>query len=251
MPPLSRSTPSTPSGARGSPVVRSSAGAPPAPPVDEFNRRTPIAAKQRLRMLIRRHLDKVKSRRTRSPRASRTADRHSDGGETDEEGGAHHPRKYERLERAVRRQLSKGRAARRKLNDLRKKIESTKNRARERRSARRRDRNAKSPRGGGGGDGYASDGGISPRANAATFKSKLGAPAPPAAVMMTPTKDLEAEYARERAPSGEMTPLEDDEEEEEEEEEDDTTDDDDDDELYDDDYSNAALVCFPAPSYSL
>lgn len=56
--------------------------------------------------VLRRHVDKLKPRRARSPRDS------------DDEA----PRKYERLERAVKRQLSRGHAARRRLSNLKRMI---------------------------------------------------------------------------------------------------------------------------------
>ena len=108
----------------------------------------------------------------------------------------------------MRRQLSKGRAARRKLNDLRKKIESRKDRALARRRERRRARSgAASPAQE---DlGYASDGG-SPR------KEPLGAVparalpwegAASTGALLTPTKAEAPVLSRDRLPSGDMTPL--------------------------------------------
>ena len=218
----SRSVPTTPSsGGRGSPTASR-------PPLEEFEEKP--RARERLRILIRRHLDKVKSRRVRSPRAESAKTPAGSGQETDEED-THRPRRYERLERAVKRQLAKGRAARRKLHELKKKIESRKNRALQ----RRRDRRARS-RGGVASpiseqEGYASDGGT-PRGNdpfspeglrarsmIGVAPGSLGSKADPA--LRTPTKgasvgailspdglDTVDRYARERLPSGEMTPLE-------------------------------------------
>ncbi|KAH8064660.1 major facilitator superfamily-like protein [Aureococcus anophagefferens] len=153
----SRSVPTTPSsGGRGSPQsARHSAG-------EAFEEDQQLPARNRLRVLIRKHLDK----------------------------------------------LSKGRAARRKLNDLRKKIESRKDRALARRRERRRARSgAASPTRE---DlGYASDGG-SPR------KEPLGAVparalpwegAASTGALLTPTKAEAPVLSRDRLPSGDMTPL--------------------------------------------
>ena len=67
---------------------------------------------------MRKHLDRIRAKTSgRSPRNSRDSDSDEDLPKV---------RKYERLERAVRKQLAKGRAARRKLYELRHTIERRK-----------------------------------------------------------------------------------------------------------------------------
>ena len=94
------------------PATPRSASAPAIPPV------TPTGkvkkARQKLRNLVRKHLDRIRAKTARSPRNSRDSDSDEDLPKV---------RKYERLERAVRKQLAKGRAARRKLYELRHTIE--------------------------------------------------------------------------------------------------------------------------------
>ena len=103
------------------PATPRSASAPAIPPV------TPTGkvkkARQKLRNLVRKHLDRIRAKTARSPRNSRDSDSDEDLPKV---------RKYERLERAVRKQLAKGRAARRKLYELRHTIERRKNRKRAR-----------------------------------------------------------------------------------------------------------------------
>ncbi|KAJ8614605.1 hypothetical protein CTAYLR_004960 [Chrysophaeum taylorii] len=60
-----------------------------------------------LKVILRRHVDKLKQRKLRSPRSPDSDDEAVPG------------RRYERLERAVKRQLNRGRAARRKFQQLR------------------------------------------------------------------------------------------------------------------------------------
>lgn len=79
---------------------------------------TPTAQHQKgLSVLLRRHVDKLKQRRS-SCRPTRTSR------ESDDEEAA--PRGYERLEQAVKRQLTRGRAATRKLHQLGQKLEARK-----------------------------------------------------------------------------------------------------------------------------
>ena len=103
------------------PATPRSSSAPAIPPV------TPTGkvkkARQKLRNLVRKHLDRIRAKTARSPRNSRDSDSDEDLPKV---------RKYERLERAVRKQLAKGRAARRKLYELRHTIERRKNRKRAR-----------------------------------------------------------------------------------------------------------------------